>query len=96
MRSTLPKRDMSIRVAQYIDLKRLFKHTFISIPGVNALAGAAANFTADCLLDATWHLGAGSMCIDAGTAAGAPATDFDGEARPFGLAHDVGADELTP
>jgi hypothetical protein len=42
---------------------------------------------------ADYHLQATSMCIDAGTAAGAPATDFEGDARPTGAAPDIGYDE---
>ena len=51
------------------------------------------NFTADPMLDATFHLQAGSQCIDAGTDVDAPATDMDGEPRPQGAEVDVGADE---
>jgi hypothetical protein len=40
------------------------------------------------------HLKAGSPCIGAGTCAGAPAIDFDGDAR--GAQCDIGADELVP
>ena len=39
------------------------------------------------------HLLPGSPAIDAGTATGAPATDFDGDARPLGLGFDMGFDE---
>ena len=39
------------------------------------------------------RLGAGSPVIDAGTSAGAPATDFEGQARPRGAGYDIGADE---
>jgi hypothetical protein len=38
-------------------------------------------------------LGAGSPCIDKGTAAGAPGADFYGTARPQGAAFDIGAHE---
>jgi hypothetical protein len=38
------------------------------------------------------HLMAGSMCIDAGTAVGAPGHDFDGDVRD--ASPDIGADEL--
>jgi parallel beta helix pectate lyase-like protein/thrombospondin type 3 repeat protein/polymorphic membrane protein len=40
------------------------------------------------------HLLPGSPCIDAGTLSGAPASDFEGDARPQGLSVDMGADEL--
>ncbi len=42
------------------------------------------------------HLAAGSAAVDAGTAAGAPALDFDGQARPGGAGVDIGADERVP
>ncbi len=43
-----------------------------------------------------YHLTPGSPCIDAGTDAGAPATDIDGDARPqsVGGGYDMGADEV--
>ncbi len=62
---------------------------------VNMQPYASGNFTADPQLDATWHLAAGSMCIDAGVATEAPAEDFEGDARPLGAAVDVGADEAN-
>ena len=41
-----------------------------------------------------YHLAAGSAAIDRGTAAGAPAVDFEGQARPSGAGYDIGADEF--
>jgi len=55
---------------------------------------ATANLNADPLLDATWHLGASSPCIDQGTTSEAPTADFDGQARPMRTAIDIGPDEL--
>ena len=43
--------------------------------------------------DSDYHVGSTSTAIDAAAAAPAPATDFDGQARPLGLADDIGADE---
>jgi hypothetical protein len=61
---------------------------------VNMLPGAAANFSADPMLNADGiHLNAGSMCIDTGTPQGAPAEDYDAMSRPNGAGFDVGADE---
>ena len=42
------------------------------------------------------HLDATSPAIDAGTCAGAPATDFEGDPRPSGRGCDIGADEFVP
>ena len=48
----------------------------------------------------TYHLKPDSPCIDMGRAEDAPATDFDGDARPLQggdtLAVDIGADEFRP
>jgi len=69
-----------------------------TIAAVNGLTAsmAANNQNADPMLDAsTWHLIAGSPCIDTGVATEAPATDYDGDARPTGAAVDIGHDE-TP
>jgi hypothetical protein len=40
-----------------------------------------------------YHLQASSPAIDRGTSSGAPATDFDGNARPVGSGYDIGAFE---
>lgn len=54
---------------------------------------ASMSLVEDPMIDATWHLGAQSPCIDAGIATEAPAVDFDGDARPAGTAPDIGPDE---
>jgi hypothetical protein len=66
-----------------------------SIAGVNALAFADDNISADPLSSpvTTFHLADGSPCIGAGTSVDAPAVDLDGEARPLGSAYDIGPDE---
>jgi len=46
-------------------------------------------------LDDDYHLSAMSPCIDAGTSDGAPATDYDGIARPQGQGYDIGAYEFS-
>ncbi len=38
----------------------------------------------------------GSPLVDAGTCAGAPPFDIEGDPRPSGAACDIGADELVP
>jgi len=63
------------------------------ITGVNMLPNSAANFVGDPKIDTTFHLMAGSPCVDVGTNNEAPAMDIDGEARPKGKGYDVGADE---
>jgi hypothetical protein len=42
-----------------------------------------------------YHITAVSPAVDQGTATGAPATDYDGEARPSGAGFDIGADEMN-
>ncbi len=75
-------------------------------PGVSATYcdiqggwGGAGNIASDpSLLDPAagdYHLAIGSPCIDAGTASGAPAVDYEGDARPFDGLFDIGADEFT-
>ncbi|MHC4109507.1 MAG: dockerin type I domain-containing protein [Planctomycetota bacterium] len=52
------------------------------------------NINEDPLLTPDGHIQAASPCIDAGTLAGAPGYDFDGEARPQGATVDIGVDEF--
>lgn len=70
--------------------------TYCDVEGGYAGEG---NFDADPLFvdaeDGDYHLSDGSPCIDAGTAAGAPSEDFEGDARPEGDGVDVGADEYV-
>ena len=57
------------------------------------------NINADPLLvipSRDFHLRSGSPCIDTGTCAGAPTTDFEGDPRPTGASCDMGADEFVP
>jgi len=69
----------------------------------NATAGFsldASNLSVDSLLDATYHLTAGSPLIDAGSRTDGPFHDFDGEPRPMAalgsrFRFDVGADEFA-
>jgi hypothetical protein len=65
-----------------------------AIDKVNLLPGAASNITGDPMLDTTWHLAAGSPCVDKGTASEAPPADYDGEARPMRAEIDIGHDEM--
>jgi len=53
----------------------------------------AGNIEGDCDVDGSYHLQAGSICIDAGVAYDAPAVDYEGDARPFNGVNDIGADE---
>jgi len=43
-----------------------------------------------------YHLQLGSPVIDQANAAFAPVDDVDGDARPQGVADDMGADEYVP
>lgn len=70
----------------------------LTLSGVNGLSGYAMNIQDDCSLvnpvpDGDHHLGSMSNCVDAGTSTDAPATDFEGDARPAGAAPDIGPDE---
>ncbi|MBN9523786.1 right-handed parallel beta-helix repeat-containing protein [bacterium] len=42
-----------------------------------------------------YHLRPGSPAVDRGTPLGAPAADFEGQARPAGAGYDIGADEYV-
>ena len=42
-----------------------------------------------------YHLAPTSAAIDRGTATGAPSTDYEGQPRPSGAGHDIGADEFV-
>jgi hypothetical protein len=53
------------------------------------------NLDADPNLDATFHLQAGSLLIDNGTALEAPSNDFEDDARPEGAEVDIGPDEYV-
>lgn len=64
-----------------------------TMTAVNMLFGAANNFAGDPQVDASFHLASGSVCVDKGTAAEAPAKDMDGEDRPKDGGYDVGPDE---
>lgn len=62
---------------------------------VNMLQGAQNNFSADPMLDGTYHFAsiANNACVNGGTAPEAPTDDIDAEARPSNGGFDVGADE---
>jgi hypothetical protein len=69
-----------------------------TVAGVNALAGASKNISADpkyASYPTDLHLGGESLCIDRGTATGAPTTDADATPRPQGDGFDIGAYEHT-
>ncbi|HSU42209.1 MAG TPA: hypothetical protein VLJ38_21660, partial [Polyangiaceae bacterium] len=61
---------------------------------VDTKLGGAASFAEPCAQTSDRHLAGGSACIDAGTLAGAPQLDIDGEARD--TSPDVGPDEYRP
>jgi len=80
--------DHNALVGAYLD-----GATVLTTDQVNALPYATGNFSSDCAQNSAGVLPPGSPCIDAGTTSGAPAADFQGDARD--LAPDVGADEWT-
>jgi len=43
-----------------------------------------------------FHITASSSLRDAANVVVGPATDLDGESRPYGIAYDIGADEYHP
>jgi hypothetical protein len=65
-------------------------------------AGSNGTISADPLFGTKFHLQPGSPAIDAGTNAGAPTRDIDGDKRPLDGDHngtpitDMGADEVKP
>lgn len=59
-----------------------------------AYVDGGGNLSVDPKLDAQLELMAGSPMIDAGTCAGAPTIDFEGEPRPSGATCDIGAEEF--
>ena len=61
---------------------------------VNALTDmtVSGNLSVDPMFVGTYHIAAGSMCVDAGTTAGAPILDFDDATRD--ATPDIGADEI--
>jgi hypothetical protein len=65
-----------------------------TVGDINQLTGASGNVSLDPMfVSATdLHLAAGSLCINAGSAADPPRTDFDGKPRSDGLP-DIGAFE---
>ncbi|MEO7095183.1 MAG: choice-of-anchor Q domain-containing protein, partial [Polyangiales bacterium] len=54
---------------------------------------ASLNINADPQVDATWHIGAQSPCINAGVPTESPGKDFEGDTRPGAGVIDMGADE---
>lgn len=64
---------------------------------VNALTDLTSsnNFEGACLVGpGAFKVLASGVCVDQGTATGAPRVDFEGDPRPSGAGFDVGADEV--
>ena len=77
-----------------------------TLTGVLTNGNGTANFSSNCVTDATtstaapifgtnYHLTATSPCVNAGGAT-CPPDDIDGDPRPIGTACDCGADEYKP
>jgi hypothetical protein len=79
---------------QYVDTASVITKA-VTLAEVTALALplVSGNIEGDPLLDSTYHLPTGSPAINAGTLVDLPAKDFEGEARPKGIAGDIGPDE---
>ncbi len=65
-------------------------NTVVVAGDVQSIAGAGNAFAI-----ADYHLNGLSAAIDAGTSVDSAIADMDGEARPFGPAQDIGADEFV-
>ena len=74
--------------------------TTVSFSCLSVATPGTGNFVGNPLFVNPWggdfRLRAGSPCVDGGTAAGAPATDMLGRARPQGAGVDMGAYEHHP
>ena len=86
------------------DGEALIRHTNTLVKDVKTLQRtldgtpsfeAATPLKGDPMLDSTYHVQLGSAAIDAGVDAGV-ATDIDGQARPYGVQVDIGAEEFVP
>jgi parallel beta-helix repeat protein len=68
-----------------------------TVASLNGESFATGNTDHDPLLvsNGDYHLKPLSPCKDAGTAAGAPDNDIDGDSRPQGSGYDIGADEFV-
>ena len=65
-------------------------------PGYLAPVTDPAGAVADALeVQPSYHLAAGSPCIDRGVTGDVPDRDIDGDPRPIGPAPDAGADEVV-
>lgn len=67
-------------------------NTSNTITVIGDVSGIASNGNESYAI-VNYHIDATSAAIDVGTATGAPATDFDGDARPYNTLYDAGADE---
>jgi len=78
----------------YADLSPgAFTHSLLNVAELNGLTPTISDNIVACAYTSDHHLTAGSACIDAGTTAGAPARDFDGDPRD---SHpDIGPDEYV-
>jgi hypothetical protein len=73
-----------LTLAQWRNATNQDENSFVSEPAA-LFVDAAAN---------DYHLSATSPAIDVGSSLGAPNVDLEGNGRPFGSAHDVGAYEF--
>jgi hypothetical protein len=91
---------VGVRVIGAVSLDVSFNDFWLNTQHTVGFTPSGTNLDVDPLLDATYHLTAASPVADAGTSAGAPADDIDGEPRPMigpsgQPKFDIGADELA-
>ena len=81
------------------DMSPTLKTNDLWANGVNysgVLTGATDVHVSPGFVDAAagnYHLADDSLLIDAGTTVSQPDRDFEGDPRPIGVSHDIGADE---
>jgi hypothetical protein len=92
--------SLGAEVAPGVDVTATTNDFFGNADATLGFSLDASNLSVDPLLDASYHLTAGSPLIDAGSRTAGPFRDFDGDPRPMAVLakrfrFDVGADEFA-